>query len=96
MIKWKDQVKLAKAMGISPSFVNDILNRRRPCPVKRAHVMGKAYHDLFGVYVPFWEFTFNSVSRSVVFRNADYEALKRVEEARYGNNRPRKKQRESV
>jgi hypothetical protein len=71
MINWKEQQALAKAMGISPSFVNDILHRRRPCPVKRAQDMSNAYYILFGVFVPYHEFTFNKDSANPVFKEKE-------------------------
>lgn len=89
MLKWEDKKRLAKRMGISVGFVNDILTRRKACPVKRAHNMAKCYHELFGVYVNFWEFTFNMVSTSPIFSAVDYKVLKQIEESLYGNSKPR-------
>lgn len=91
MLNWKEQKKLATAVGISPTFVNDILNRRRPCPVKRALAMGKAYFELTGQYIPYWEFTFNDISMSSAFSDVDYKVIKRIEETMYGNTEPRQR-----
>jgi hypothetical protein len=71
MLKWKDQKRLADAMGISPQFVNDILCRRNRCPVQRAEDMSRAYHDLFGVLVPPHEFVFNRESEYPVFKGGE-------------------------
>ncbi len=74
MINWKDQKRLAEAMGVHPNTVNDILCRRVGCPPKRADDMSDAYLKLFDVYVPSHEFIQNDRSIYPVFKEALYES----------------------
>ncbi len=71
MLKWKDQKKLASEVGIHPTTVNAILNRRTRCPAPRAQAMSDAYLKLFGVYVPAGEFVLNDKSVYPIFKTQE-------------------------
>lgn len=67
MIDGKQKQRLADEVGLSVSFVHNILMRRDRCPAKRAEQMSLAYHKLFGVFVPPMEWVLNRESCSEVF-----------------------------
>ncbi|MCP4454275.1 MAG: hypothetical protein GY809_22675 [Planctomycetes bacterium] len=68
MIKWNEQKKLGAALGMHPTSINAILNRRTRCPAGRAQDMSAAYLNLFGVYVPPGEFVLNMESVYPIFK----------------------------